>query len=194
RGLRNAVGLRVNPADGQLWATVNGRDWLGDDQPPEIISPVHQGDDFGWPRCNNGRMEDPDFGSPGSCQGVATPAVEVQAHSAPLGLEFTRGEAFPASYRGLVVALHGSWNRSTPTGNEVILVRLDPNGHGRAFDLVTGWLEQGRWGRPVDMLQAPGGSQFISDNTAGAVYRLRWVGTPCVLSSADRMVRHTFSP
>lgn len=178
RGLRNAVGIRWNPATGKLWASVNGRDYLGDDSPPEMITAVRAGDDFGWPRCHVGRIEDPDIGFPGSCQGVAVPNVEIQAHSAPLGLDFYTGDAFPPQYRGLFVALHGSWNRSTPVGNKVILIQLDPSGHGRAFDFVTGWLEQGRWGRPVDVLQAPDGSLLISDDDAGAIYRVRYVGTP----------------
>ncbi len=178
KGLRNAVGIAWAPDGSDLWATVNGRDYLGDDSPPEMITPVQQGQDFGWPRCHVGRIEDPDFGGPGSCQGVATPKVEIQAHTAPLGLAFYTADAFPPAYRGIFVALHGSWNRSVPDGNKVILVRFDASGQPHVYDFLTGWLEQGRWGRPVDVIQAPDGSLFLSDDTAGAIYHVRYVGTP----------------
>ncbi len=178
RGLRNAVGLGWHPQTGELWVTVNGRDELGDDVPPEMITSVDPGSDFGWPRCHVGRIEDPELGFGGSCQGIVSPDVEIQAHTAPLGMEFYTAEAFPAEYRGLFVALHGSWNRSEEVGYKVILVHLDAAGGGRIYDFLTGSLEQGMWSRPVDIVQAPDGSLFISDDGAGAIYRVRYVGTP----------------
>ncbi|RMF49270.1 MAG: sorbosone dehydrogenase family protein [Anaerolineae bacterium] len=178
RGLRNAVGITFRPGTDELWATNNGRDWLGDDLPPDTVQRVHQGDDFGWPRCHAGRIEDPDFGEPGSCQGVAVPEVELQAHSAPLGLAFYDGDLFPEAYRGdLFVAFHGSWNRQEPTGYKIVRIPFDENGPaGGAQDFVTGWLTATgeKRGRPVDVVVAPDGSLFISDDASGVVYRLTY--------------------
>ena len=178
RGLRNAVGLAFRPGTEELWATNNGRDWLGDDLPPDTVQSVHEGDDFGWPRCHAGRIEDPDFGEPGSCQGVAAPEVELQAHSAPLGLAFYDGVLFPQTYRGdLFVAFHGSWNRTTPTGYKIVRIPFDENGPaGGVQDFVTGWLtpEGEKRGRPVGVTVAPDGSLFISDDASGKVYRITY--------------------
>ena len=158
RGLRNAVGLVFHAVTGELWATNNGRDQLGDDEPPETVNIVRDGDDFGWPRCVNGARPDPQFGSPGACEGVARPAVEMQAHSAPLGLRFYEGAQFLAEYGGsLFGALHGSWNRSVPTGYKVVRIPIqDGRPAGAVEDFVTGW-QQGTsrgWGRPVDVVVA----------------------------------------
>ena len=128
-GLRNAVGITFQPGTDQLWATNNGRDWLGDDQPPETVYRLEKGDDAGWPWCHAGRIIDPDYGEPGDCQGKLDPVVEMQAHSAPLGLTFYDGEQFPVEYRGdLLIAFHGSWNRTMPTGYKVVRVPLT-DGH-----------------------------------------------------------------
>jgi glucose/arabinose dehydrogenase len=176
RGLRNAVGFVFHPTTGELWATNNGRDQLGDDYPPETVNVVRDGDDFGWPRCVNGAQPDPQFGSPGACEGVARPAVEMQAHSAPLGLRFYEGTQFPPEYQGsLFVAFHGSWNRSVPTGYKVVRVPVqDGRPAGPVEDFVTGW-QQGTsraWGRPVDVVVASDGSLFISDDGANQIYRV----------------------
>src|SRR5690606_15968402 len=121
RGLRNAVGLAIHPQTGELWATNNGRDLMGDDLPPENVYVVRDGADYGWPICHSGDIVDPDMGSPGAWEGVEQPVVEMQAHSAPLGLTFYDGEMFPEEYRGdLFIAFHGSWNRSVPTGYSVV--------------------------------------------------------------------------
>ena len=178
-GLRNAVGINFRPGTGELWATNNGRDWLGDDQPPETVYLVRQGDDAGWPRCHAGRIEDPDFGGPGSCEGVAAPAVEMQAHSAPLGLTFYSGEQFPEVYRGgIFIALHGSWNRSVPTGYKVVRVPMGEDGPGEVQDFAVGWLraDGSTWGRPVDVLTGRDGSLYISDDAGGTVYRVFYTG------------------
>ncbi len=178
KGLRNAVGITFRPGTQELWATNNGRDWLGDDLPPDTVQQVRQGDDFGWPRCQAGRIEDPDFGEPGSCQGVAVPQVELQAHSAPLGLAFYDGNLFPADYSGdLFVAYHGSWNRTTPTGYKIVRIPFDENGpSGGPQDFITGWLtpDGEKRGRPVDVVVAPDGSLFISDDAGGKVYHLTY--------------------
>jgi len=178
-GLRNAVGVTFRPGTAELWATNNGRDWLGDDLPPETVNLVHEGDDFGWPRCHAARIVDPDFGSPGACDGVAPPAVEMQAHSAPLGLTFYTGEQFPPKYRGdLFVAFHGSWNRSEPTGYKLVRIPFDGDVPGTVQDFVTGWLgaDQNAWGRPVDVITGPDGSLLVSDDAGGRIYRVFYRG------------------
>jgi glucose/arabinose dehydrogenase len=175
RGLRNAVGITFRPGTDELWATNNGRDWMGDDLPPETIYLVHQGDDAGWPRCHAGRIVDPDFGAPGACDGVALPAVEVQAHSAPLGLTFYTGQQFPEEYHGnLFVAFHGSWNRSVPTGYKVVRIPMNDGQPGPVYDFAVGWLraDGSNWGRPVDVLTGPDGSLFVSDDSGGVIYRI----------------------
>lgn len=177
-GLRNAVGLAFRPGTKELWATVNGRDWLGDDRPSEYFTRVEEGQFFGWPYCHwtgGALLMDPDFGSAERCRSVARPSVMYQAHSAPLGLAFYTGTQFPAEYRGnLFVALHGSWNRSVPTGYKVVSVRLDgPEPH--VEDFATGWLVEGRaFARPVDLAVGPDGSLFLSDDTGGYVYRITY--------------------
>jgi glucose/arabinose dehydrogenase len=178
-GLRNAVGLAVRPGGAELWATVNGRDWLGDDRPAEYVTRVEAGGFYGWPSCHWGidgsLIVDPDLGSPARCRAVTRPSLLYQAHTAPLGLAFYTGSRFPAEYRGnLFVALHGSWNRSVPSGYKVIRVRLR-GGAPRAEDFVTGWLV-GRqpWGRPVDVVTGADGSLFVSDDNQGVVYRITY--------------------
>jgi len=178
-GLRNAVGITFRPGTSQLWATNNGRDWLGDDQPPETIYVVEEGDDAGWPRCHSARIVDPEFGEPGACQGVADPVVEIQAHSAPLGLTFYAGEQFPRAYHGdLFVALHGSWNRTTPTGYKIVRVPMQDGQSDAVQDFATGWLrgEGSKWGRPVDVLTGPDGSLLVSDDSRGFIYRVFYTG------------------
>jgi glucose/arabinose dehydrogenase len=181
RGLRNAVGLTLRPGTNEIWASNNGRDLLGDDLPPETINILKDGADYGWLRCHSGRIADPEFGSPRACDGVAKPVVEMQAHSAPLGLTFYTGAQFPPEYRGnLFVAFHGSWNRSAPTGYKVVRIPVDANGKaGAVQDFATGWLaSDGKvWGRPVDVATAPDGSLLVTDDQGGRVYRISYVGS-----------------
>jgi glucose/arabinose dehydrogenase len=175
RGLRNAVGITFRPGTDELWATNNGRDWLGDDQPPETVYKVNQGDDAGWPRCHAGRIVDPDLGEAGDCEGVIEPAVEMQAHSAPLGLTFYSGEQFPEEYHGdLFVAFHGSWNRSVPTGYKVVRITVRDGELATVQDFAVGWLREdgSNWGRPVDVLTGSDGSLFVSDDGGGVIYRI----------------------
>jgi glucose/arabinose dehydrogenase len=190
KGLRNAVGLAVNPKTGTVWATVNGRDWLGDDLPPEVIVDLGKdGGDFGWPYCYGDRVPDSNFTKPGSetgedrCQRVIEPKVQMQAHSAPLGLAFYEGSQFPAEYRNnIFVAFHGSWNRSVPTGYKVVRVKLDDKGQpqGGAEDFITGWLapgekHKGRWmGRPVGIAFGGDGTMYLSDDAGGVIYRVTY--------------------
>ncbi len=186
KGLRNAVGLAVNPKTDTVWATVNGRDWLGDDLPPDVIVDLGKdGGDFGWPYCYGDRVPDSNFTKPGDnrCQNVIRPKVQTPAHSAPLGLAFYEGSEFPAEYRNnIFVAFHGSWNRSIPTGYKVVRVKLDDKGQpqGGAQDFITGWLapgetKKGRWmGRPVGIVFGADGAMYLSDDSAGVIFRIIW--------------------
>jgi glucose/arabinose dehydrogenase len=178
-GLRNAVGLALHPDTGALWATNNGRDMMGDDLPPETIEVLKDGSDHGWPRCHSGRIEDPEYGYPGACDGVTPPLVEMQAHSAPLGLAFYTGNAFPAEYQGdLFIAFHGSWNRSVPTGYKVVRLPLDgEKPTGPVQDFATGWLDEASGqvsGRPVGLGVGPDGALYISDDSGGFIYRISY--------------------
>jgi glucose/arabinose dehydrogenase len=176
-GLRNAVGLAIHPETGQLWATNNGRDLLGDDLPPETVYIVEEGGDYGWPSCHSGTVLDPDFGFEGACEAAGQPVVSMQAHSAPLGLTFYTGNAFPAEYQGdLFVAFHGSWNRSIPTGYKIIRVPLDGSSpSGPVEDFATGWLNESDYssdGRPVDVTVGSDGALYVSDDKGGIIYRI----------------------
>ena len=180
-GLRNAVGLAIHPETGDLWATNNGRDLMGDDLPPETVNLVREGADFGWPRCHSGEVIDPDFGFPGSCDGVEPPIATWQAHTAPLGLVFYTGTNFPAEYQGdLFIALHGSWNHSTGVGYSVVRLPLDGSTPtGPVEDFATGWLDltvHQVTGRPVGLAVGPDGALYVSDDKGGIIYRIVWTG------------------
>lgn len=178
RGVRNSVGFDWHPRTKELWFTDNGRDWMGDDQPPcELNRATRAGQHFGFPYCHGGTIADPQFGSQRACSEFVAPAQNLGPHVAPLGMRFYTGTQFPAAYRDQVfIAEQGSWNRSTKIGYRVTLVRLD--GNGRAVNYETfaeGWLDGGSfWGRPADVLVAPDGSLLVSDDYAGAIYRIRY--------------------
>jgi glucose/arabinose dehydrogenase len=181
-GLRNAVGLAFHPETGALWASQNERDNLGDDVPAEelnILTPGGVVEHFGWPYCYENRVPNPEYADPGRCVGTVVPALEMQAHSAPLGMVFYNGEQFPAEYRGdLFLAFHGSWNRSEPTGYKVVRVRVE-NGQPVSYeDFASGWLTEAGSvrGRPVAVEVGPEGSLYVSDDRAGRIWRVRWVG------------------
>ncbi|MCB9009993.1 MAG: PQQ-dependent sugar dehydrogenase [Ardenticatenaceae bacterium] len=175
-GLRNAVGLAIHPQTGQLWVTNNGRDLLGDDIPPETVYRVAEGEDYGWPACHSGTVQDPDFGFAGACEAAGQPIVTIQAHSAPLGLTFYTGDAFPAEYQGdLFIALHGSWNRSVPVGYKVVRVPLEGDSPiGPVEDFATGWLnsDYSSDGRPVGLTVGADGALYVSDDKGGFIYRI----------------------
>lgn len=186
KGLRNAVGLALNPKTDTIWVTVNGRDWLGDDLPPETIYDLGKdGGDAGWPYCYGDRVPDSNFTKPGDdrCQHVIEPKVQMQAHSAPLGIAFDEGSQFPAEFQNnIFVAFHGSWNRSIPTGYKVVRVKLDDKGQpqGGAQDFITGWLAPGEtkkgrcMGRPVGIVFGGDGAMYLSDDAGGVVYRITY--------------------
>lgn len=174
RGIRNTVGFDWHPQSGELWFTENGRDWLGDDVPPDSLNRAPApGLDFGFPTCNAG-SPDPEFGKGADCSRYAPNAALIQAHSAPLGMKFYTGAMFPERYRGSIfVAEHGSWNRSSPVGYRLSVATPEPGGKARYEPFATGWL-QGRaaWGRPVDVLVMPDGALLVSDDRAGLLYRI----------------------
>ena len=178
-GLRNAVGLAVHPETGALWASQNERDNLPpshEDLPPEEINIVTDGADFGWPFCYGDKVPNPEYNDSARCANTTAPALKLQAHSAPLGMTFlSRATLFPAEYRGdLLVAYHGSWNRTTPTGAKIVRVRVANGTPVSVEDFITGWQSSAgvRWGRPVDAVVAADGSVLISDDDAGAIYRV----------------------
>ena len=180
-GLRNAVGLAVQPGTGHLWASNNGRDLMGDDLPPETVYRLSEGSFYGWPVCHNGYLIDPDMGSPGSCDGVTPPTVEMQAHSAPLGLAFYDAQQFPEEYWGdLFIAFHGSWNRSEPTGYKVVRLDLVSGVPATAVeDFATGWLDGATGeaaGRPVDVVVGADGALYVSDDKGHFIYRISYTG------------------
>lgn len=178
KGLRNAVGLATNPWSSQVWMTVNGRDYMGDNLPPDTIYALQDGGNYGWPVCQAGDIVDPDLGHAGNCNGVMQPLVKLQAHSAPLGLAFYQSGAFPLRYHGLFVAFHGSWNRSVPTGYKVVFIPLDSAGNvaGQPQDFATGWLvnSDNASGRPVGVGVGPDGALYVSDDKAGDIYRIAY--------------------
>ncbi|MBX5449883.1 PQQ-dependent sugar dehydrogenase [Thermogemmatispora sp.] len=184
RGLRNAVGMAINPWNNQIWVTNNGRDLMGDDTPPETIYALQDGGNYGWPRCQAGDIIDPDYGHPGDCRGVIQPLVKMQAHSAPLGLVFYTANQFPAHYHGLFVAFHGSWNRTVPTGYKVVFIPLNSQGAvaGPVEDFATGWLlnNNDATGRPVGLAVDPQGSLYVSDDKGGYIYRISYTAPPTV--------------
>jgi len=176
-GIRNTVGFDWHPETNDLWFTDNGRDWLGDNQPPDELNHAPEaGLHFGFPFCHGGTILDPDFGEGKSCGEFTPPAIPLGPHVAALGMRFYTGDAFPADYRGdILIAEHGSWNRSDPIGYRLTRVQLE-EGRAASYEvLARGWL-QGReaWGRPVDVLVLPDGSLLVSDDHAGAIYRLTY--------------------
>lgn len=174
RGLRNAVGLAIDPATGDPWATVNGRDLMGDDVPPETLYRVVDGADAGWPRCHAGDIVDPEFGNQPDpdtglvgCAGVVAPAAQFQAHMAPLGITFWDGYA--------IIAFHGSWNRSEKVGYEVWRLPWDYGPAGEAETFISGFLDRESGeatGRPAGVVVGADGALYVSDDKAGYIYRV----------------------
>jgi glucose/arabinose dehydrogenase len=181
RGVRNSVGFDWDPRTKELWFTDNGRDVLGDDVPPDELNHVTAvGQHFGYPYCHGGDISDPEFGKQHPCSEFVPPARKLGPHVASLGMRFYTGTQFPAAFRNQIfIAEHGSWNRSQKIGYRVTLVRLDATGKAVAYEpFAEGWLQDGRvWGRPADVSVAPDGSLLVSDDTAGAIYRIRYRGT-----------------
>ncbi len=175
RGVRNSVGFDWHPETKTLWFTDNGRDWLGDDVPPDELNHApRKGLHFGFPYCHAGEISDPEFGKKHSCGKFVSPAVKLGPHVAAIGMRFYTGTMFPERYRNQIfIAEHGSWNRSTPIGYRVTLVRLEAN-RAVAYEVFAeGWLQGNEaWGRPADVLVMPDGALLVSDDRAGVIYRI----------------------
>ncbi|NHN37266.1 sorbosone dehydrogenase family protein [Pseudomaricurvus alcaniphilus] len=176
-GLRNSVGFAWAPWSGDLYATDNGRDLLGDDFPPCELNLIEAGAFYGWPWYNGNNIEDPDMGADPQRR-KRTPVAPVhsfRAHNAPLGIAFINASAWPAAYaRSALVALHGSWNRSEPDGYKVVSLHWSESGIEER-DFLAGFnLDGDIVGRPVDVAQGPHGAVYISDDYAGAIYRVAY--------------------
>jgi glucose/arabinose dehydrogenase len=175
-GLRNSVGFDWRPGSGVLFATDNGRDLLGDDFPPCELNRIEQGGFYGWPYVNGDGVADPDFGdaAPDRSLDAISPAHGFRAHNAPLGMTFIRSDSAPAAYRGAaLVALHGSWNRSKKDGYKVVSLHWDEAGRIEERDFAVGFERDDEVvGRPVDVAEGADGAIYISDDYAGAVYRV----------------------
>ena len=177
RGVRNTVGFDWHPETRALWFTDNGRDWMGDDRPPDTLNRApEKGLHFGFPYCHAGRIPDPEFGKLRPCGEFRPPAIELGPHVAALGMKFYTGRMFPEKYRGHVfIAEHGSWNRTVPIGYRITHVRVEGDRAAEYSVFARGWLQGDRaWGRPVDVLVMPDGALLVSDDRAGAVYRIRY--------------------
>jgi glucose/arabinose dehydrogenase len=176
RGVRNSVGFDWHPETNELWFTDNGRDWLGDDAPPDELNRLEKpGQHFGYPYCHGGNIADPEFNQR-NCREFTPPALNLDAHVAALGMRFYTGNMFPNEYRNAIfIAEHGSWNRSRKAGYRVTLAKLEGNRVVEYQPFVTGWLSlQQTLGRPADVLVLPDGSLLISDDHAGMIYRVSY--------------------
>jgi glucose/arabinose dehydrogenase len=174
-GLRNSVGFDWSPFDGGLYATDNGRDLLGDDFPVCELNLVEQGKFYGWPYFNDDNIPDPDMGADPQSQSrqPVAPVHGFAAHNAPLGIGFVETRNWPGDFaRVALVALHGSWNRSTPDGYKVVSLHFGDSGIEER-DFLYGFNQDGKIiGRPVDVIQGPDGAVYVSDDYAGAIYRV----------------------
>jgi len=185
-GLRNSQGFAWHPRSGALFATNNGADQRSDarggrpvdDLPPEHLNRIEPGMHYGWPHCWGDRVTDPNFPGPaGFCQSTRPPDITLPAHSTPVGLSFLDRSAFPAEYRDdALVALHGSWNRTRPSGYKIVRIHFKDGNPVAVSDFASGWLEdQSAWGRPLDLLVGPDRALYVSDDRAGLIYRIRYL-------------------
>src|SRR3954469_20365088 len=183
RGVRNTVGFDWNPETKQLYFTDNGRDWMSEDVPQDELNRVSKvGEHFGAPYCLQGNIVDPEFGWGKSCDDYTAPAGLLGPHTAALGMRFYTGNMFPKAYKNaIIVARHGSWNRSKKVGGDVVVVKLNKDGTVKSTEpFITGFLEDNKYVcRPVDVLQMKDGSILVSDDWNGAVYRVSY-GKPKV--------------
>jgi len=179
RGVRNSVGFDWDPRTKELWFTDNGRDNLGDELPSDELNHAPKPDmHFGYPYCHQGDTADPEFGRRRACSEFAPPVVKLGPHVASLGMRFYTGTSFPAEYRNnLFIAEHGSWNRSKKIGYRVARVVVEGGRVLKHEVFAEGWLQgESVWGRPVDIEVMPDGSLLVSDDHAGAIYRIAYRG------------------
>jgi glucose/arabinose dehydrogenase len=182
-GIRNCVGMDIRPKTGELWCSVNERDDIGDNLPPDYITHVQQGGFYGWPWYYIGGHQDPRHQGkhPELKDKVIVPDVLVQPHFASLEMTFYEGKQFPSEYRGdIFAAEHGSWNKKLRAGYEVVRVPLHQTGHatGEYEDFLTGFVTKDGevWGRPVGVAVAPDGSLFVSDDGTKSIWRVSYTG------------------
>lgn len=184
-GVRNTVGFDWHPVTRELWFTDNGRDNMGDDLPPdELNRATAAGLHFGFPFCHGGDTPDPEFGTQRLCGEFTAPALKLGAHVAALGMKFYSGSMFPPEYRNRIfIAEHGSWNRSKKTGYRITMVDLSMEPPAYSV-FAEGWQQNEiAWGRPVDIAIADDGALLVSDDLAGAVYRIAYANTTNVGSA-----------
>jgi glucose/arabinose dehydrogenase len=179
-GVRNSVGMDFHPKTKELWFTNHARDWLGDDSPNDTLHRVAKPvPNFGYPFCHQGDILDPEYGKNRSCSEFAKPSLKLGAHIAPLGMRFYTGKMFPAEYQNnIFLAMHGSWNRTTKQGYNVMRVKVDEKGNAsKPEPFLTGFLTDEKadppmWGRPVDVLVMRDGALLVSDDYNGILYRI----------------------
>jgi glucose/arabinose dehydrogenase len=180
RGVRNSVGFDFHPDTGELWFTDNGRDWLGDDQPPDELNRLTRpGEHFGFPYCHGSDLRDPDWNAGRACDQFTPPARLLGPHVASIGMRFYTGRMFPDTYNnGVFIAEHGSWNRSTPIGYRVTFVKVE-GGRAVSYEpFAEGWLKGSTAaGRPADVLVMPDGALLVSDDKAGRIYRITYAAS-----------------
>lgn len=171
-GVRNTVGFDWHPETGELWFTDNGRDWMGDNIPPDELNHApEKGMHFGFPYCH-GSIQDDEFDSK-DCSEFQNPALELGPHVAALGMEFYEGEMFEGYQGGIFIAEHGSWNRKDPIGYRIIFVEMNNSSPVSSEIFAEGWLKEGKsWGRPVDIEIMEDGSMLVSDDKGGKIYRI----------------------
>ncbi len=178
-GIRNTVGFTWNQEDRSLWFTDNGRDWMGNDLPPDELNHApEKGMHFGYPYCHGTGIADPEYESKRSCTGFTGPEMELGAHVASLGIKFYTGKQFPSQYRNKIfIAEHGSWNRNPPSGYRITMVTIN-NGKAESYSVFAdGWLQGTKAaGRPVDLLILQDGSILVSDDLKGIIYRIFYSG------------------
>jgi glucose/arabinose dehydrogenase len=178
QGVRNSVGLAFHPVTHELWFTDNGRDWLGDDSPSdELNRATRKGEHFGYPFCHQGDTLDPEYGKYRNCNEFVPPVAKLGPHVASLGLRFYTGKMFPAEYHNnILIAEHGSWNRTKKSGYNITRVQLGPKGEVVKTEVFLSGILQGDdfWARINDLLVMPDGSLLISDDWNGAIYRITY--------------------
>lgn len=182
KGLRNAAFIHMNPQTNELWGTEMGRDYLGDDLPPDEIDIIKSGKDYGYPICFGNKIHDTNFDKKqyfrDPCADTEAPIFEIPAHSAPLGFTFIKSDQFPSSWQNdLLVVYHGSWNRSTPIGYKIVHLQVSGNNVSQSEDFLTGFLPasalngpNSAYGRPADLIFDNKGNLYVSDDKAGTIY------------------------
>ena len=178
-GVRNTVGGDIDPRTGEYWFTENARDWLGNDKPSDKLNRISRlGEHFGYPHCHQGDLPDPELAMGRQCSEFSPPVVNLGEHVAPLGMKFYKGDQFPAEYKNnIIVAEHGSWNRSQYQGARLVRVIADADGkNARQEVFAEGWIEgaQTYKGRPADVIETPSGSLLVADDWAGAIYEITY--------------------